>query len=65
MKINKNRMIRVDKDTLNRLKMFKRQMSAIENDEIYIGDVIRRVMKGTDILERLKVGSVERRLKKK
>ena len=61
----KNTTVRVDPKTKESLKSMSRQLSAIENDEVAIGDVIKRMSCGQDIMTRLKIGSIERKNKRK
>ena len=43
-----------------KLKTFQKQLEAIENNDIAMGEIVGRMMKGADILERLKQGSKDR-----
>lgn len=59
--MKKNCMIRIDKNTNDRLKLFKRELGLIEKNDLAIGEIISRMVKGEDMLPRLKKGSIERR----
>lgn len=61
MKTGKRNMIRVDDETKNLLRKYKWEVSSIEKENVAMGDIIKRIARGEDILDRLKRGSKERK----
>jgi spore coat polysaccharide biosynthesis protein SpsF (cytidylyltransferase family) len=59
--MKRNCPVRVDVDTKETLKSLQRELQAIENKDIPMGEIIKRMSRGEDIKFRLKQGSVERR----
>ena len=53
--------VKVENQTLDKLKCMKRELSAIENKDIALGEIIKRMSSGEDMMNRLRQGSVERR----
>ncbi|KYK20694.1 hypothetical protein AYK24_09895 [Thermoplasmatales archaeon SG8-52-4] len=62
--MKKNKFVRLDDETFKTIKSYKRELQYIENDDIALGDVIKRMAKGSDIPERLRMGALERRARK-
>ena len=61
----KNCPVRVDRNTRDELMNLKRELQVLENKELPLGEIIRRMSKGEDIKLRLKEGALERRHGKK
>lgn len=57
----RNRPLKIDGDTLDKLKQLKRELSVLEKRDIAMGEIIQRMVKGDDIPERLRLGAIERR----
>lgn len=62
MKKRYNRPLKVDSDTLAKLKKQQRELQVLESrDRIPLGEIVDRIIKAPDIPDRLKVGAIERR----
>jgi len=61
---NKTRPLRVDDETLKDLKKMSRKLSVLEERDVSMGKIVKRILKGDDIFERLRLGSLDRRRKK-
>jgi hypothetical protein len=59
--MSRNNVLRIDRETLERLKQTKRELSSLEKKDLAMGEIISRMMRSDDILERLKLGAMERR----
>ncbi len=59
-----NRLLKIDEETHRKLKQIKRELSVIEKQDISMGKIVKRILKGQDIEIRLKAGSILRRRKK-
>lgn len=59
--MKKNKLVKIDTETLEVLKRQKRELSAIENRDVSMGDIIKRTLSGPDIGDRLRIGSMKRR----
>lgn len=62
MRLRKNRPIKVRDEVHSIIKQLKRDMEAIEGNDIDMGDVIERAIKSDEIKTRLLMGSKERRM---
>lgn len=56
------RALQLDNETHDRLKQLKRELSAIENRDLSMKEITKRVLGSDDIINRLRLGSTERRL---
>ena len=59
------RPLQIDKDTHEKLKQLKRELSALENRDLSMKEITKRVLGNDEIMNRLRLGSAERRLKLK
>ena len=55
-------MLKIDKETHEKLKQLKRELSALENKDLSMAEITKRVMSSDEIIDRLRLGSKERRL---
>ena len=53
--------VRLDLPTKDTLKNWKRELEVIEQQDVPMGEIVKRLTKGTDTLDRLKQGSVQRK----
>lgn len=56
-----NRLLKISGWTREELWMLKCDLERIEGKKISMGEVVERVLKGSDIKKRLKIGAVERK----
>lgn len=61
----KNRLLKTDSDTHQKLKNLSLELSYIEGIKVPMGEIPKRVLGDSEIIERLKLGSKERRLRLK
>ena len=57
-----NRPLKIDQETHEMLKKLKREMSMIENKDLSMGEITKRALKSDEIVNRLILGSKQRRL---
>ena len=58
----KNRLLRIDDETLEKMKKIKREMERLENKDLCLGELVKRTMSSKDIENSLLIGSRNRRL---
>jgi len=56
--------VKVNPKTKDILKRYQRELEYLEGDRISLGEIIKRMARGEDILDRLKKGALERRRKR-
>lgn len=60
-----SRLQKVPSDVKDRLDRLSNELTGIEGKKVFNTDVLRRVFSSNEIIERLKIGSMERRYGKK
>jgi hypothetical protein len=55
------RQVKIEPQTLETLKALKRELSVIENKDIALGEIIKRMSSGEDVRFRLKQGALDRK----
>jgi hypothetical protein len=58
----KNRLLRIDDETLEKMKKIKREMERLENKDLCLGELVKRAISSKDIENSLLLGSRNRRL---
>lgn len=61
MKIKYNDLVKLDTATKKRIFKYKAELELIEGRRIPLGEVVRRMSLGDDILPRLKLGSKQKK----
>jgi len=57
----RNRLLKIDDETLIRLRKRSREVSHLEDKDIPMGEIVERMAKDREIEERLKIGARQRR----
>lgn len=57
------RLIKISQETHEELKRLKRELSVLERKDISMAEIVGRTFKGEDIPKRLRLGSLERRMR--
>ncbi len=60
--MKKNGVLKIDSETLQKMRELSFELSSIEKKRVSMGDIPRRLLSEKEIVERLKLGSTERRL---
>lgn len=59
------RTMKIDSDTLEQIKKMKRELSIIEEKDLAMSEIVKRMISVEEIRQRLRLGSEERKRGKK